>query len=77
MFKQMKVFECQDMPEDVRKYFLEHTEQGNDCYVSWYAEADEVYDDQEDPKEVWNPVSLWLKDNGALWGEQVLIEHSW
>lgn len=34
-FKLMKVFDCDDMPPDVKKKFFKNTEKGNDCYVDW------------------------------------------
>jgi len=34
-YKTLKVFDCQDMPEDVRKTFFDLVEGGNDCYIDW------------------------------------------
>ncbi len=41
-YELMKVFDCQDMPEDVRKCFFEKCgspsfNHGNDCCVEWHA----------------------------------------
>lgn len=36
----MQVFDCQDMPDDIRRFFFNYQEGiGNDCYVKW-----QVYD---------------------------------
>lgn len=40
----MKVFDCQDMPDDVRSEFMGWACQGNDCYVTVSVEPEE-YDD--------------------------------
>ncbi len=42
--KMMKVFDCQDMPDDVRSEFMGWACQGNDCYVTVSVEPEE-YDD--------------------------------
>lgn len=63
--KLMQVFDCQDMPDNVRKEFYESYEQGNDVYVSWHRDYME--------NEV---VEQWLVENGAT-DRQVLINHWW
>ena len=79
MYKMMKVFDCQDMSSATRLKFFEMTEQGNDCYVSWwptlpqYQEDDGTWADNEDYTDVDN----WLLAHGAEPDEEVLVKHSW
>jgi hypothetical protein len=65
MYKTMKVFDCQNMPEDVKASFFEATEgSDNDCYLFWYWASHANVD-------------KWLVDNGAKRGSEVLISHWW
>lgn len=64
--KLMKVFDCQDMPDHVRKQFFEISEKGNDCYVDWYLDS-----------ELSTLVDGWVLDNGAMPDEHVIIRHWW
>lgn len=63
-----KVFDPDDMPNEVRKHFFDHSEKGNDCYVSHW-----VYDEGEGT----SILDQWLLQNGCENGEVVIIEHSW
>ena len=65
--KLMKVFDCQDMPDDIRDDFFNHFEGvGNDVYIDTY-----VCDINE------HSFMKWLIDNGAEENEKVLINHWW
>jgi hypothetical protein len=76
MYKMLKVFDCQAMPDDVRTKFFEQCQQGNDCYVSWwptlphYQEDDGTWQPNED-----SIVDGWLVAYGAEVDEKVLIKH--
>lgn len=80
MYTMMKVFDCQEMPDDVRRVFFEQTQDhGNSCYVSWwptsqqYQEDDGTWQDNED----YTIVDGWLRANGAELDEKVVVRHSW
>jgi hypothetical protein len=68
-YKLLKVFDCQDMPDGVRDAFFGYHEKGNDIYISHYV--------GEDYPDNYKPVDDWLKENGAVDGEAVLINHWW
>lgn len=69
-FKLYKVFDCQDMPNDIMEKFL-NIDRGlqNNCCVEYTAEGgrDEDYD----------IVTDWLTQNGAEFGEEVIIKRWW
>ena len=70
MFKMLKVFDCQSMPDDVQKDFFDSYEKGNDVYVLFYNEFDPDIQDQLFVK--------WLYENGMTKeDEEVLINHWW
>jgi len=71
----MKVFDCQYMPEDIKKAFFDLTDDyKNDCYVSWFVK-DEL-DDEDNDKALL--VTKWLLEEGAEESdEEVLINHWW
>ncbi len=75
-----KVFDCQDMPDDVRRAFFESTYAGNDCYVNyWIAEVPEE-DYREDPTK--KLVDDWLKQfplspSEMAGDDPVIIKHWW
>lgn len=84
MYVMMKVFDCYDMPKELRREFFDRSEAGNDCYVSYFLEADcttmscdkeECSDNCEFIK--YNNIQKWLLENGAIPDEHVLIKHSW
>lgn len=78
-FEMLKVFDCQDMPDDVRQVFFEMCEQGNNCYVAWwpceatYLDDNDVRTDNPDHSKV----DQWLLENGANPDEKVIVRHSW
>lgn len=90
-FEMLKVFDCQDMPEDVKRAFFDMKEMaGNDCYVSWWIhderyppeeEMDSYYREHKRKKDL---IDGWLIANGADpapseddSGERVLVKHWW
>lgn len=79
MFKTQKVFDCQEMPDDVREVFFSGKYQGNDCYVSHEVFQEHYLDDNDQVQvsEEFSIVDNWLLDNGAFPGEYVLISHWW
>lgn len=87
-YETLKVFDCQDMPDDVKKMLFEH---GRDIGVGWHMDsyvpwgvANEFFDDENDPWAVRKKtIDAWLIANGARGpadeddaGEDVLI-HYW
>lgn len=65
-YQLLKVFDCLEMPSDVRKnFFSAWDNKGNDCYLRWSVETET------------EPVDQWLLANGAELGEDVLISHWW
>lgn len=73
----MKVFRCQDMPEDVKDAFFNCNEfSHNDCYVDWYYKS--CVPNEEYPLDNYVKVDNWLNENGLSEEEEhVLIEHCW
>lgn len=71
-FKIAKVFDCQNMPENIKDAFFNtcDNQYGNDCYVDWYFDIGP----RDDGKNI---VSKWLLENGAILGDKVLINHWW
>lgn len=84
-FKIMKVFDCQDMPEDIRRVFFDAHEERNDSYVLWTLETAGINDTDTDKDYDADHklIDQWLIDNGAKpgepgrSGETVLINHWW
>lgn len=82
-FKLKKVFNCQDMPEDIKDMFFERNSDpshGNDCYVDWYIKG--TKEEYMSPEE--KAIDAWLIANGANdapsendSGEEVIISHWW
>ncbi len=80
----LKVFECQEMPDDVRTAFFELTDgYPNDIYVAHYV-GDALKEETENPGEYEKKILVkyrllenWLKLYGAKDGEKVLIAHWW
>lgn len=71
MFEMMKVFDCQDMPKEVRNsLFAYYDNVGNDVYVTHYNEEEP---DEDSPEFV-----QWLYDGGMTSKDEfVLIKHWW
>jgi len=59
-----EIFDCQDMPDDIRSKFFGESEASNDCYIDYWVEAGDTVGD-------------WLIEEGAEDGEQVIIKHWW
>ena len=67
MFKLRKVFDCQDMPEEIKQNFFErYHRSSNDVFIDFF-----ICDIKE------NPVMQWLVDNGAEKDEMILIKYWW
>lgn len=64
MFTIKKVFDCQNMPDGVKREFFDNNDSGNDCYVSHNVDSSDK-------------VGKWLIENGAENGEDVIISHWW
>lgn len=82
-FKLRKVFDCQDMSDKIRDYFWNvFTDNvSNDCYIAFDVEL-MCNDERADPDMLEyinsnNEVVDWLIENGAEFGEEVLIKHWW
>lgn len=79
-YKTYKVFDCQDMPDDLCSKFLETYEKSNDVYVSWTIKGSSPEYVSEEEKEI----DAWLIANGAddatspdESGETVIIQYWW
>ena len=71
-FKLMKVFDCQDMPDNLKKIFMSFWDNvGNDCAKEWYMH------DSDPPEPESDKIDTWLMENGAEFGEHVMIKHWW
>lgn len=78
-YEMMKVFDCSDMPDNVRKEFFENSYVGNDCYIGRDVYASTLVDDEGNTieSEEHTIVDAWLLENGATDGEYVIVKHSW
>ena len=89
MFRTLKVFDCQEMPPDVKAAYFEHYEAAliqsyNGSYLEWGI-ADEVFENENDAWALRKKmVDAWLIANGAIGpatedddGEEVLIRFWW
>jgi hypothetical protein len=67
--KLMQVFDCQDMPMDIKLEFFSYCERnfdcGNDIYVHWYLDGG------------CDPVDSWLRQQSRNVQDEVLIKHWW
>lgn len=73
-YKIMKVFDCQDMPDDLCSEFLEMWDnKSNDSSVEWPT-ANTVYADKDDPTR---RIDEWLLEGGAEKYEDVIIKYWW
>lgn len=84
MFTLQKVFDCQDMPDDIKEIFFNQNECGNDCLVyytvNWLKQAiEEDGTESHDCYDLSNEEKLdnWLIENGALNNELIIISHWW
>lgn len=68
----MKQFDCQDMPDKIRRMYFDCEEGSNDCWLEWTVSTEpEEYSDEH------AKVSKWLISKKAKEGEVVLIKHWW
>ena len=80
-FKTMKVFDCQDMPDDLcRIFLLTWDNKCNDVFVSWTIAGSTSESMSDEDKEI----DAWLIANGATAplasdqsGEAVIIQYWW
>jgi hypothetical protein len=81
--KMVRVFDCQEMPNDVKDYFFKHYGEGksNDCYINVWIEGDCEISDQDCTNDYdcekcihrkYNIVDQWLLDNGA--GDETIVK---
>ena len=90
--KRMNVFDCQEMPDDIRKIFFEFAEAHNDCYVDWWVHSERYFylegqkEDAEYCEYVRKKTALddWFVANGAKpgksnehEGEHIIVKHWW
>lgn len=74
----MKVFDCQDMPDNVRKVFFEENCYSNDCAIVYDVEPVSYVDDLGEESNVYHTVvDTWLIANGATENETIVIKHWW
>jgi len=66
-YKMMKVFDCYNMPRDVKDKFFDDSTKGNDCYVSEYC-----YNEWKPVSEVKNEKNVILREFSD--GEEYAIE---
>lgn len=65
----MKVFDCQDMPDEICSSFLESWDKCNDCALAIdmrFAGSDGYLDWEQ-----------WLLDNGVKEDETVIVKYWW
>lgn len=76
--KLTKVFDCQDMPDDVREAIFDlfmDNNAGNDCYVDYTVGVPMCEVDTLSCSEI--TLNDWLVSQGAQPVEHVLIKHWW
>jgi len=80
--KMMLVFDCQEMPKDVKAFFFDRYGEGksNDVFVTVYAEGDcdgdcptVDCDCEVCGKRTYNIVEQWLRDNGSK-DDEVIVK---
>lgn len=80
-YELQKVFDCQEMPDNVRKAFFDYYRdngKGNDVYVRWFGSySDEWLDADGEMMPEYKPIHDWLVANGAEPNEDVIINHWW
>ena len=84
LMEEMKVFDCQEMPDDVRAAFFKLNEgKINDVFVPHqigypddYPDPDPTPDVAEAMKDA-EAVDKWLMEHGAEDEENVLVKHWW
>lgn len=84
-YKLKKVFDCQDMPPEVRRAFFDWAQSGdpvsNRCYVSFQGDISKEIDEpglyNQDAIPIFHTIHKWLIANGAGLLDEVLIHHWW
>jgi hypothetical protein len=74
----MKVFDCQDMPCDIRNIFFEETEDSNHCndiYVSW--DIDGSWRDDTEDTDNEKLIDNWFFEQGAVREDKEIIVKRW
>lgn len=71
MFNLIKVFDCQEMPNDIKKLFFEsiNSSYTNNCYIHWYVKYLE--------EDNFTLIDQWFIEHGASEGEKIIIKHWW
>jgi hypothetical protein len=66
-YKLLKVFDCQDMPDNIRRQFFDETDHahGNDVYIDF------VLEDED------NSVVKWFRKHGADTEDEVVVKRWW
>ncbi len=83
MFKAAKLFDCNDMPDDIQKKFYQFCRDfdlSNDCAIVWEMRfgTDERGVLPEDGQDIYD-IDQWLIANGAPNGDthEIVIKHWW
>jgi hypothetical protein len=72
MYKVLKVFDCQEMPDHLCKHFLKlWDDKCNDVAIDWRV------CDSDPPIPEHDIIDQWLLSNGAVIGEEVIIKYWW
>jgi hypothetical protein len=87
MFKLCKVFDCQKMPQDVKRYLFDHYGEGksNDCYINIWIEGNCNSEDNHECEcecetcefMSYDIVEQWLLDNGATVEDNDILVKRW
>ena len=70
--KTMQVFDCYEMPKDVRDAFFLFSDAGNDTYVE--VSPEDLAGEDSDPE--FKCIGEWLFANGSG-TDEVLVKHWW
>lgn len=73
MYETLKVFDCQDMPDDIESAFFDYTDwvSENDVFIEWY--TGEYDEEDEDGKKI----DDWFVANGAQPHEKLIVKRWW
>lgn len=76
-YKNAKLFDCWDMPDDLCNRYLSLSDLGNDCIEEWGHYSTEVVGLKRPRDQTIEDVNAWLRENGAESGDLILIKHWW